>query len=770
MGNAHGMQAASEPVGNRRDDTPDTRTGKRKDRGKTAFNILSFFAAVILLVVAMSTAPAHAAGSTVSLSVGARIPYAGYSTNWMHIDGQMAYCATPSKKTPAAGTYASSALASPSDRNYEATADLWFSFGCPGFDKSLWPDTWYDGSAMTDDRYVALAHILISDSYASDGNAALYGCSSAFRAWARNHVIGFDENANEINPNATGRRILARASEVPASFQAFEIRTGTATQAVIGFRYTPAGSVELSKALSTTQICANNPLYSSAGAVYGIFRDEHCTDLVREMTTNDDGYARADEIDCGTYWVRETTAPANATLDDRAYRIEVADRQTVRVNSAEGGTVYDQPLYGSIDLLLAKRDAETGAHAPQGAASLAGAEFSVRYFANLQSDTSGSPMRTWRFRTDESGAVWLGSKEQAEAACIGGDALITADDGTPIFPVGTYSVAEEKAPAGYLLNDSATTFVLSGSEPDNVDKSIHHVAPDQLTSIELSFDEQVFRNDLKLAKKSHDTNASLRVPFAITNVSTGETHVMVADRNGNASTASAWNPHSRNTNGNDALMQAETISPDDMDDTAGVWFGLDAAGNHAPVNDELSALPYGEYLLEELRCEANEGFDLISKSFWIERDAGSAQAVWMSLSDHTTDIDEPDEPDDPDEPDEPTEPGDPDEPSDPDKPDEPEQPDQPDQPESPEGPDGDSPDEGQKDGKTPEKNQSGSTSTTDAKASEGGLAKTGDPWLIPSIGFFALAVLAAIASALYAKRAYGICLRRRKRSYLRYRS
>ena len=767
MGNVREIQTANEPTRSYQDDLPDTRAGRRKDRGKTALNVLSFFAAVILLVVAMSTAPAHAADSTVSLSVGAKIPYAGYSTNWMYIDGQMAYCATPSKKTPTAGAYAASALASPSNRNYEATADLWFSFGCPGFDKSLWPDTWYDGSAMTDDRYVALAHILISDSYASDGNAALYGCSSAFRSWARNHVIGFDENANEINPNATGRRILARASEVPASFEAFEIRTGTATQAVIGFRYTPTGTVELSKTLSMPQISASNPLYTSTGAVYGIFRDEYCTDLACEITTNDDGYARADEVPCGTYWVRETAAPANAALDDRVYRIEVADRQTTRVNSADGGTVYNQPLYGSIDLLLAKRDAETGAHAPQGAASLAGAEFSVRYFANLQSDTSGDPAYTWHFKTDENGAVWLGSKDQAEAAYVGGDALIIADDGTPIFPVGTYCVQEEKAPAGYLACNSTATFVLSGSEPDNADGGIHHVEPDQLTSVDLSFDEQVFRNDLKLAKKSHDTNASLRVPFAITNVSTGEAHVLVADRNGNASTASTWNPHSRNTNGNDALMHAETVSTNDMDDTAGIWFGLDAAGNRAPANDDLAALPYGEYLLEEIRCDANEGLDLISKSFWIERDASFAQAVWMSLTDHASDTDKPGDPEEPEPPEEPNEP---DSPAEPDEPSEPEQPDQPSQPENPEGSDEDFPDKNQKDDKASDKKQSSDSNVSDAKASEGGLAKTGDPWLAPALGFFSLAAIAAIASTLYAKRAYGICLRRRKRSYLRYRS
>ncbi len=765
MASTHKARMARSSQGN----PSNTQPAKHEGAGKAAFNALSFFAAVVLLIVAMSTTPAQAVDRSVTLSVGATIPYAGYTTNWMYVDGQIAYCATPSKKTPSAGTYTASDLASPSNRNDEATADLWFSFGCPGFDKSLWPDTWYDGSAMTDERYVALAHILISDSYASDGNAALYGCSSVFRSWARMHVIGFDENANEINPNATGRRILARAAEVPASFKAFEIRTGSATQAVIGFTYAPAGSIELSKALSIPQISATNPLYAPEGAVYGAFRDERCTDLAFKLTTNADGYARMDDIACGSYWIREIAAPANTAIDERIYPVEVTDRRTARVNDAEGGIVHDQPQYGSIDLLLTKRDAQTGVSAPQGAATLADAEFSIRYFANLQSDTSGSPTYTWHFKSDDGGAIQLGNAEDAKAAYIGGDALITNEDGTPIFPVGTYSVQEEKAPTGYLPCSEAKTFILASSEPENASTNVVHVEHGELTNVGLVFNEQVIRNDLELAKKAQDTNASLRVPFLITSKSTGEAHVIVADRNGNASTASSWNPHSRNTNGNDGLAHAAVISADDMDDIAGIWFGLDSSGEIAPVDDSLAALPYGEYLLEELRCKENEGFELISKSFWVERDASSAQAIWMSLADRATDIDDPGRPDGPDEPANPEQPNEPDEPTDPDEPDQPEQPAQPAGSEETEK---DSPSEGQTSteasGKKPDDKLNGDKSN--AEATEAKLAKTGDPWLAPSIGFLAFATITAIASALYAKHAYGICLRRRKRSYLRYRS
>ena len=37
--------------------------------------------------------------------------------------------------------------------------------------------------------------------------------------------------------------------------------------------------------------------------------------------------------------------------------------------------------------------------------------------------------------------------------------------------------------------------------------------------------------------------------------------------------------------------------------------------------------------MEELPCEANEGYELITKTFWVERDSGVAEAVWMTLDD-----------------------------------------------------------------------------------------------------------------------------------------
>ncbi len=475
--------------------------------GKTVFNLLSFLAAVLLLFIAVSTSQSEAFAETtqVDLEVGRVIRYAGYLTYEMKVDGNFAHCAQPEKPAPTSGTYPATELSSAGSRIGEVRADLWFSYGSPGFDKSLWPSSWYDGTPMTDDRYQVLAHILISDSYASDAEAALHGCYPAFCSWAREYVIGFDESGNLINGDATGRRIMARASEVPQSFKAFQVNTGGGTQTAVSYTYTPSGSIELTKVIGMSQISSGNPLYSPAGAKYGLFRDEACTNLVCELATDDSGRAHADGIDPGNYWVKETVAPANSQLNSMVYAIEVKDRQTTRVCDPDKnagaepstGTVSDKPIYATVDTLISKRDAETGQSIPQSGASFADAEFTVSYFPNIQGDTSGDAKFTWRFRTDDEGKVHLGSKEAAEAAYVDGDALPTNENGVPVLPIGTYTVSETKAPSGYLASDTIEEFVLTS---DGSGES-RQVEIDDFTNVDVVFNEQKVPDEPKVPEE-----------------------------------------------------------------------------------------------------------------------------------------------------------------------------------------------------------------------------------------------------------------------------
>lgn len=394
------------------------------------------------------------ASESVDLSIGGEIYYAGFGTNWMHADGKMAYCGNPSAATPSSGSYLKQTVSAPSGRDTETAADLWFSYGSPGFEKSLWPDTWYDGGEMTDSRYAALAHILLSDTFSSNGDYALYGCSQDFKDWARQYVIGFGSDGSEINSSATGRRIAARMGEVPNNFEAFMLYTGEGTQLILSFKYTPYGAVDLTKLSSNPSVTTGNDCYSIEDAVYGIYSDSSCTKLVKPMRTDVNGYAKAEELEVGEYWVKEVTPSKGMALDETIYPVTVKSDETTAVN---GGTVIDFARTDPVGMLVGKVDATANAHRPQSVADLSGAQFSIKYYDGYYDNAedaaaSGEPTRSWTFATDEDGFAYF-----SDEYLFAGDALYYQINGTTAcMPLGTAVIEEVKAPEGYNLDDGVS--------------------------------------------------------------------------------------------------------------------------------------------------------------------------------------------------------------------------------------------------------------------------------------------------------------------------
>ncbi len=59
-----------------------------------------------------------------------------------------------------------------------------------------------------------------------------------------------------------------------------------------------------------------------AGAVFGIYADAGCTQLIDVVKTNADGYAVSSKVKAGTYYIKELAAPAGYTLNDKVYVIK----------------------------------------------------------------------------------------------------------------------------------------------------------------------------------------------------------------------------------------------------------------------------------------------------------------------------------------------------------------------------------------------------------------------------------------------------------------
>ncbi len=585
---------------------------------------------------AAQSARAYASG-TANLEVGDKVGYAGYSTTHLSVDGVVVYCATPSKKTPSAGTYSKETLA-PADasRLNSMYSILYYGWDGPGFDASMWPSTWYDGTAMTADRYLALTHIIISDIYASDGYAALYGTAEAFQYWCWTEILGANWSTGSYtgeNYDSVQYKIYANESKVPQSFKdsCYQLNSGSSThQTLVG--YEPLGWIELQKSSSNAAISEGNALYSLAGAVYGIYSDSSCTNLVDTMTTDASGYAKSSALSAGAYYVKETAASSGYALDVSAHAVSATTGSTARVESEE------MPQNNPADLWVGKIDSEDTLNTPLGAASLAGAEFTVRYYdghyaSAEEAEASGNPDRTWVVATDDEGCAKL-----LESYKVSGDAFYCNSDGAPTMPLGTIVIQETKAPEGYVLDSTVHVRQVTG---EGTGESVWtYQAPTQ--------PEQVKRGDLEFTKASETSqNRMANVAFKITSRTTGESHIAVTDANGHFSTSSDYAAHSRDTNGNDdALNEDGSIDDSKLNVECGIWFGQydDADGNVCitEADDGLGALPYDVYDIEELACAANEGLQLVCATATVTRngytvDLGTIDDPEASIATRATD-------------------------------------------------------------------------------------------------------------------------------------
>ncbi len=749
---------------------------------RTVLIFLALFAPLFCL--ASYSAWAYGEGNVLLEVPGIDIEYGGYETCEMYAQGAPAFCAEPAKATPEQGIYSKCAIEPlPGDSGYIHDADLivatlWFGWGGPGFDASLWPSTWYDGSAMDAHRYWALTHIVLADYYTCNGEAALAGCTPEFHDWAFGNVLSYVSEDNPYDPQAAQSKIGERADEVPQNFKdtCFQLNTGS-SQTILSYEI--GGWIDLDKDSANSSITAFNENYSLANAQYAIYQNaddaKHDSNRVEVLTTDGTGYAKSGYLNSGTYYVKEIAPSPGYELDNEIYSVDVKNGTTSRTNK---DYVYDVPAYDTAKVLIQKTDAETGSTEVQGNATLEHAEFKISYYRGLfdsvdKTLASGKPARTWTFKTNSKGIIDL----RDSSFLLSGE-LYYSSSGEAVLPIGTYLIQETKAPQGYLANNNIVlrtvkqgqgfsaqgtftpltnnksvqeqiirggisfnkldaeslsntplgagtldavfeiinesnhsvivgnkTFnpgevVYTGqaqkkedggysfttdSNNDNADYTLpygtyrvkermagagYFPSNKEVTfsikengklitlSDDKTFTNQIKRGDIELIKARENDQARLGgIPFKITSETTGESHVAVTDENGFLSTASKWNEHSFNTNGNDGLLdealaeakeetpnttqketteQKTTLLESDGSNTnentnknadkntsetssktnttiatTGVWFGQTQENTTVAVNDSAGALPFDTYTIEELPCDANKTYQLV---------------------------------------------------------------------------------------------------------------------------------------------------------------
>ena len=280
----------------------------------------------------------------------------------------------------------------------------------------------------------------------------------------------------------------------------------------------------------------------------------------------------------GTFTVTETKAPNGYLLDgaymqagDKSEQIKglyvtqiTEDGDLAVLSGSNRFSVSDKVIRGGVK--IQKRDLETGDTKPQGSATLKDTAFDIISLNDNSVLVEGKLY-----------------KKNEVVKTIRTDIEGVASTSSDLLPYGKFRIVESEAPNGYLTDGAKPidfTITENGKIVDLTDKA-HSIY------------NQIKRGDIEGVKIGAGTHKRLAdVPFRITSKTTGENHVVVTDDNGQFSTSAEWASHKHNTN-------AGKTSED------GVWFGT------SEPDDSKGALPYDTYIIEEMRCDSNKGFELI---------------------------------------------------------------------------------------------------------------------------------------------------------------
>lgn len=317
----------------------------------------------------------------------------------------------------------------------------------------------------------------------------------------------------------------------------------------------------------------------------------------RITTTNKDGHFIAQTSDqdlpYGHYRIYEESS--NDSYLNNGFEAEfdiTHDKELVSLTDTSS-CAKDSVVRGGIK--LGKIDKELNVHSPQGAATLEGAEFSIY-------NKSAAP-------------VQIGDKLVAPnelVTTLTTDETACAETDKRFLPYGTYLIQETKAPRGYELNSTWQRLVKIRKDGTLYD----------LSSEKESVDDQVNRGDIRLIKRDDQTQKPLSgVIFKLTSKTTGESHLLITDENGEINTSSEFVKHSYKTNQNDSALNADgTCDATKLVMDTGVWFGgTQDREDGAKVCDTLGALPYDTYTIQELSSPQNKGKKLISFDIQLTR-------------------------------------------------------------------------------------------------------------------------------------------------------
>ena len=247
---------------------------------------------------------------------------------------------------------------------------------------------------------------------------------------------------------------------------------------------------------------------------------------------------------------------------------------------------YEKPKTHTAGINLEKLDRFTESNVTEGESTLEGAHFKISFYAKTSEDISSikEPVegeeeivadRGWVIETrkDENGRYVAYLTDDYLSTEFESDEFYIDSDGNIVIPYGVIQIEEVKASAGYKINE----VIYNDQELD--ERFVVELNEDTFDG-NVTVKDTIIRGDIKLEKRDYESDKAMAgVQFEVRSALTGEALIITTDENGFAT-------------------------------TSGMWMKCTSDGSEVQSVETYGALPFGKYIVSELRCDANEGKQL----------------------------------------------------------------------------------------------------------------------------------------------------------------
>lgn len=331
------------------------------------------------------------------------------------------------------------------------------------------------------------------------------------------------------------------------------------------------GHLKLHKDSELPDMTDDNKCYSLKDAQYEVYTDSACTTKATyiggPLKTDAKGDTDVIKLLPGTYWVKEKGTGEKVGGKEKSYAKGFFVDTTAHKVTVKKEHTEDKPLVKKVeepamnDPLGIQITKESLSPTTSTMPSLAGAEFTIRYYDTLE-DLSTlkpeinrgkvTPKRVWVIKTRKVGNRYIAGL--SDSYKVSGDDFYLNEAGNPILPFGTITVQETKPAPGYALNGKGHLECKDGTKIKDNEVYFSQIKESH-DKISLSGgNEYTMKNSpapmsCKIIKYDADGNVLPGVTYKIT------------DEAGNAVKDTDGNTIGEKTTGSDGIVKFEKLHP-----------------------------------------------------------------------------------------------------------------------------------------------------------------------------------------------------------------